>query len=48
MAPVNVTKIMIVTDDGDVISGRQSHFATCVNADKFRKAYTGKEKKEND
>ncbi len=37
LAPVNQKRITIVTNSGDVISGRQSHFASCPGASEHRK-----------
>lgn len=35
--PVNVKpRLTIVTDNGKVVTGRTSHFATCPNANDFR------------
>jgi len=39
--PVNPEYVIIVTDDGHVIKGRISHFATCPNADEHRKRNGG-------
>jgi hypothetical protein len=35
--PVNVELKTIVTEDGEVVRGYESHFATCPKADDFRK-----------
>ena len=37
MMPCNPQKIAIVTEDGDVVVGRVSHFSTCQFADRHRK-----------
>lgn len=41
--PVNLEYIRVVTDDGRVIRGRISHFATCPKAEQFRKNKKPKE-----
>lgn len=35
--PVDIARVVIVTDNGEVITGRASHFATCPQADRFRR-----------
>lgn len=35
--PCNEKKITVITVLGDVVSGWEAHFATCPQADKFRK-----------
>lgn len=35
--PVDENYISVVTDHGDIIRGRESHFATCPDAGKWRK-----------
>ena len=35
--PVDERRLTIVTDDGRVITGRQSHFSTCPKAENFRR-----------
>lgn len=35
--PCDPELVKVVTEDGDVVTGRVSHFATCPNADDFRK-----------
>ena len=37
LIPCNEKKISIVTVMGDIVSGWEAHFATCPQADKFRK-----------
>ena len=35
--PVDPKPITVVTNEGHTVTGRQSHFASCPNADKHRK-----------
>jgi len=35
--PCNERKLTVITMLGDVVSGWEAHFATCPQADKFRK-----------
>ncbi len=35
--PVDVRRLIVVTDAGDVVEGRLSHFATCSAAGQFRR-----------
>jgi hypothetical protein len=35
--PVDTEYVTVVTDKGEVVKGRVSHFATCAQADRFRK-----------
>lgn len=35
--PVDLQRLTIITDDGRMIQGGLSHFATCPNADSHRK-----------
>jgi hypothetical protein len=35
--PCDPEKVSVVTEDGDIIVGRVSHWATCPAADTFRK-----------
>ena len=37
LMPCNQKKITVITVLGDVVSGWEAHFATCPQADKFRK-----------
>jgi len=37
LMPCNPRKITVITVLGDVVSGWEAHFATCPQADKFRK-----------
>lgn len=37
LAPVNQKRITIVTNSGEVISGRESHFSSCSGANEHRK-----------
>jgi len=39
--PCNTEKITIVTEDGQVVTGRTSHFATCPQAGQWRKDKKG-------
>ena len=39
--PVDPWYVTIVTDKGQVVKGRISHFATCPNADQHRKTNGG-------
>jgi len=34
--PVDPTKITVVTKEGDVVTGQESHFSTCPYANDFR------------
>jgi hypothetical protein len=36
MNPVNLKVYTVVTDKGEAVRGRESHFATCPAAEKFR------------
>jgi hypothetical protein len=35
--PCNVQRTVIITPVGETVSGHISHFATCPNADEFRR-----------
>ena len=35
-------KLTVVTDDGEVVTGRVPHWATCPAADKFKSGYETK------
>lgn len=35
--PVDERRLTVVTDAGEVVNGRQSHFASCPQAEKWRK-----------
>jgi len=35
--PVNKMQLTILTEQGDVVKGYESHFSTCPQADFFRK-----------
>lgn len=37
LMPVDPLKLKIVTTDGTVVTGQESHFSTCPYADDFRK-----------
>ena len=37
LMPCNPKKLTVITVMGDVVSGWEAHFATCPQADKFRK-----------
>jgi hypothetical protein len=37
LIPVDLKYIMVITDEGKAVRGRISHFATCPQADRFRK-----------
>ena len=37
LMPCNPKKLTVITILGDVVSGWEAHFATCPQADKFRK-----------
>lgn len=39
--PVDPKYVVIVTDNGQVVKGRISHFATCPHADEHRKRNGG-------
>lgn len=36
--PVDPKRVTVVLDDGQVVTGRVSHFATCPKAGEFRRA----------
>jgi hypothetical protein len=40
LMPVSGPRITIVTDRGDVLTGRESHYASCPGANKHRKPIT--------
>ena len=35
--PCDMDKVIVVTEDGDTVTGYISHFATCPNANQHRK-----------
>lgn len=37
LMPCNQKKVTVITVTGDVVSGWEAHWATCPQADKFRK-----------
>lgn len=39
--PVDPKYVVVVTNEGQIVKGRISHFATCPNADQHRKRNGG-------
>lgn len=41
MMPCNAKRTVVITPQGETISGHESHFATCPQAEEFRREKAG-------